>query len=239
MRIGLVRRGYSATGGAENYLIRLADALEIAGHAPVLFASPDWPRDRWPAHRQLVAINMGGPSYFAARLDQLANEHCDRLFSLERVQRCDCYRAGDGVHRAWLERRARVEPPWRVRLRAWNPKHRQILALEQSLYARDGARTIIANSRLVRDEILRYYGGAPERIHVVYNGLPPAAFQPTPPGLRESTRAAWDLAEGDYTVLFAGTGWERKGLGIALAGLARLPPAAAVKTAERVRARTL
>ncbi len=221
MKIGLVRRGYSTTGGAENYLLRLADALEAAGHAPVLFASPDWPRDRWPAHREFVVINMGGPSYFAARVAQLADKRCDRLFSLERVRRCDCYRAGDGVHLAWLERRTRVESPWRVKLRTWNPKHRQILALEQSLYAGGGARTIIANSRLVRDEILQHYGGSPERIHVVYNGLPTAAFQPASPDLRERTRAAWGLAEDDYAVLFAGTGWERKGLRIALAGWQR------------------
>ena len=223
MKIGLVRRGYSATGGAENYLLRLADALEAAGHEPVLFASPRWAGGRWPAHRRLVILNMGGPRAFADRLAQLADTYCDRLFSLERVRRCDCYRAGDGVHRAWLERRARVEPPWRVRLRAWNPKHRQILALEQSLYAQGGARTIIANSRLVRDEILRCYGGPPERIHVVHNGLPAAAFQPTPPGLRERTRAAWGLADDDYAMLFAGTGWERKGLAVALAAVARLP----------------
>ena len=98
------------------------------------------------------------------------------MFSLERVWRCDCYRAGDGVHGAWLERRARVEPAWRVRLRAWNPKHRQILALEESLFGRGGARTVIANSRLVRDEILDRYGGRPGRVQVVYNGLPAACF---------------------------------------------------------------
>ncbi len=225
MKIGLVRRGYSATGGAENYLLRLADALEAAGHEPVLFASPDWPRDRWPAHREFVVINMGGPSDFAARVAQLADKHCDRLFSLERVRRCDCYRAGDGVHRAWLERRARVEPPWRVRLRAWNPKHRQILALEQSLYGEGGARTIIANSRLVRDEILQHYGGSPERIHVVHNGLPAAAFQPAPPGLRETRAPPGAWRDDDYAILFAGTGWERKGLAVALAAVARLPGA--------------
>lgn len=224
MKIGLVRRGYSPTGGAENYLCRLADALETAGHAPVLFASPAWPRARWPAHRDFISVAGGSPRAFADRLAALEPErHCDRLFSLERIWRCDCYRAGDGVHRAWLERRAPSEPAWRVYLRAWNPKHRQLLALEESLYGQGGARTIIANSRLVRDEILDRYGGLPERVHVVYNGLPAASFHPPTPGSREQTRAAWQLAEEDYAILFAGTGWERKGLAHALAAVARLP----------------
>ena len=224
MKIGLVRRGYSPTGGAENYLCRLADALEAAGHAPVLFASPDWPRERWPMHRDLFLVGGGSPRAFADRLAALRPErHCERLFSLERVWRCDCYRAGDGVHRAWLERRASVEPAWRGLLRVWNPKHRQLLALERSLFGQDGARAIIANSRLVRDEILTHYGGPPGRIHVIYNGLPAAAFQPPAPGKREQTRAAWGLADTDYAILFAGTGWERKGLAHALAAVARLP----------------
>lgn len=225
MKIGLVRRGYSSTGGAENYLLRLADALEAAGHAPVLFASPDWPRDRWPAHREFVTVNAGGPRAFADGVARLAKRHCDRLFSLERLWRCDCYRAGDGVHRAWLERRARVEPAWRVRLRALNPKHRQILALEAALFGGDGARTIIANSRLVRDEILAYYPGPADRVRVVYNGLPAAAFAPPAPGLRERTRTVWGLGPEDYAILFAGTGWARKGLANALGAVARLPEA--------------
>ncbi len=224
MKIGLVRRGYSATGGAENYLCRLADALEAAGHEPMLFASPDWPRDRWPAHRDLVMVNAGGPRAFADGLARLSEERYDRLFSLERVWRCDCYRAGDGVHAAWLERRASSEPAWRVRLRAWNPKHRQLLALENALFGQGGARTIIANSQMVRGEILDRYGGTPDRVQVVYNGLPAAAFQPpAAPGARERTRAAWQVAEEDYAILFAGSGWERKGLVHALAAVARLP----------------
>ena len=223
MKIGLARRGYSSTGGAENYLCRLADALEATGHEPVLFASPDWPRDRWPASRELVVVNGGGPRDFADRVARLAESRCERLFSLERVWRCDCYRAGDGVHRAWLERRTLLEPAWKQWFRRANPKHRGILALEESLYARGGAKAIVANSRMVRDEIARVYGTPAERIRLVYNGLSDASFQPVAPGTRARARAARNLAPADYAVLFAGTGWERKGLAHALAALERLP----------------
>ena len=223
MKIGLVRRGWSATGGAENYLRRLADALETAGHETVLFTSPDWPRRLWPAHRQVLYMNMGGPEFFANRVAQLSAKFCDRLFSLERVWRCDCYRAGDGVHRAWLERRAPAETAWQTWFRRWNPKHRQILALEKSLFAGGGAKTIIANSRMVRDEIVRVYGTPAERITVVYNGLPVEYFQPAEPGTRERERAARKLDPAEYAILFAGTGWERKGLAHALAAVERLP----------------
>ncbi len=134
-----------------------------------------------------------------------------------------CYRAGDGVHRAWLRRRAQFAPAWQSWLRRWNPKHFQILALEESLFAQGGARSIIANSRLVHDEITTHYGTPPERIAVVYNGLPATCFQPVEPGTRERVRRARGLEPDDYAILFAGTGWERKGLAHALAAVERLP----------------
>lgn len=228
MKIGLVRRGYSSTGGAENYLCRLADALEKVGHEPLLLTSRDWPRERWPAHREFVPIDATRPIPFADRVALLAKRHrCDRLFSLERIWECDCYRAGDGVHRAWLARRTRMEAWWRPWFRFANLKHRQLCALEDHLFghgARSGAKTIIANSQLVRDEIVRLFGVLPEhRIRVVYNGLPAADLRLVSPEERASSRQALGLAAEVYTILFAGTGWERKGLSHALRAVARLP----------------
>lgn len=227
MKIGLVRRGYSATGGAENYLCRLADALEAAGHEPVLLTTPDWPRDRWPTKRLLIHVtDYGYPHLFARGVEAVRERHrFDFVFSLERVRRCDCYRAGDGVHRAWLDRRARVEPWWKRVLRPFNRKHTQILALEKRLFARGGARRIIANSELVRREIVDYYGTPADRISLVYNGLPAEYFEPVPDEVRTRTRAELELKPDDYAILFAGTGWERKGLAHVLRAVERLPAA--------------
>jgi UDP-glucose:(heptosyl)LPS alpha-1,3-glucosyltransferase len=223
MKIGLVRRGYSPTGGAENYLRRLAVGLEAAGHACVLFAGPEWPAAERPG-REFHPVHGRGPAAFADHLAALQpGRLCDVLFSLERVWRCDCYRAGDGVHRVWLERRARAEPGWRSRWRAWTPKHRQLLALEAALFGPTGPRAIIANSQLVAAEITDAYGCAPERISVVYNGLPPAAFPAPDPACRARAREEYKLAENECAVLFAGSGWQRKGLAVALAAVECLP----------------
>ena len=224
MKIGLVRRGYSSTGGAENYLRRLAEALAATGHEPTLFAGTEWPPERRPAGNSFVSVTGGNPRAFADALITSSTQYpCDRLFSLERIWRCDCYRAGDGVHRAWLERRARVERWWQPWLRVFNGKHRQLLALERSLFAENGARRIIANSELVRREITAHYGTPTDRIHVVYNGLPNGYFRPVMPDERPRARLAFDLAPDDYVILFAGTGWERKGLAALLRAFARLP----------------
>ena len=227
MKIGLVRRGYSPSGGAESYLLRLAEALEAAGHSCALFGGTDWPRAAWPAHREFFHVPGNGPRRFADALAAMKpRDRCDLLFSLERVWNCDCYRAGDGVHRAWLERRAQAEPAWRSQLRRWNPKHRQLLALESALFTPGGARVVIANSQLVRAEILAHYPAYPAgQIAVVHNGLPAGSFHAATPDERRSARAALGLTPEEFVVLFAGSGWERKGLRHALAAIARLPAA--------------
>jgi UDP-glucose:(heptosyl)LPS alpha-1,3-glucosyltransferase len=211
MKIGLVRRGYSRTGGAEAYLRRFAEAAAAGGHGVVLF-SERWPREEWPF--ELVPVASNSPRAFADALVLLRpRDHCDFLFSLERVRTCDAYRAGDGVHAAWLERRAKYEPAWQPWLRRFSGKHREILALEKELFGPRGARAVIANSALVREEIIRHFQYPEAQIHVVPNGVPAFAV---PDGTRAHRRAALGLQDGDFALLFAGSGWSRKGLRFAV-----------------------
>jgi UDP-glucose:(heptosyl)LPS alpha-1,3-glucosyltransferase len=208
MKIGFIRRGYSPTGGAEAYLLRLARGVAADGHEPVLVTSRDWPGEAWPNDSVIRVGNGGSPVAFAREAARAAGG-CDVVLSLERVFECDVYRAGDGVHAAWLERRAAIEPAWRRWLRGTNRKHRELLRLERALFSPEGARRVIANSRMVRDEIVAHYDYPAERITVIENGYdtPPAE-----PGRRERRRAELGLRSGDFVALFAGSGWERKGL---------------------------
>ncbi len=212
MRIGLVRRGYSSSGGAEAYLFRFANAARAAGHEPVLICSSEWPREVWP--HDMVVVAGRTPGEFADRLeDRRASGGWDVLFSLERVWACDVYRAGDGVHSAWLDRRAQFEPAWRGWFRKFQRKHREIIELECALFT-GGARRVIANSQMVKDEIIRLYGTPAEHVHVIHNGVPTHSAEP---GAREKVRADIGLAPADYVAVFAGTGWDRKGLRHAVA----------------------
>ncbi len=215
MKIGLVRRGYSDTGGAESYLKRFAAALVEAGHSCVLFTGAGW-KGAWP-FGEVCAVPGGSPRAFAGALAALdPSARCDTVFSLERVWNCDCYRAGDGVHRAWLERRSRFEPGWKTWFRAAQPKHRALLELETALFRAGGAPAVIANSNMVKEEIIRHFGGNPGRIHVIYNGV---ATPPRRPAARAEARRLLGLEEGTLAVLFAGSGWERKGLAFAIEGI--------------------
>ena len=106
LHIVFVRRGYSSTGGAEAYLKRLAHGIIESGHNVQLVATSDWPDAEW-SFGSITRLGAKSAIEFADELQEIrASLRCDVLFSLERVWSCDIYRAGDGVHRVWLERRS-------------------------------------------------------------------------------------------------------------------------------------
>jgi UDP-glucose:(heptosyl)LPS alpha-1,3-glucosyltransferase len=219
LNIGLVRRGYSSGGGAESYLKRLAVGIVAAGHRVSLFSASEWPAEEW-RFGPIERVKAAGPIAFADEIEKVARYKCDLLFSLERIWGCDLYRAGDGVHRAWLMRRDRFGGPFQKLGRLFNRKHSAALALEKSLFANRGARRVIANSAMVKNEIVEFYGYPADEIHIVYNGVPLELFRGDEQ--RDRSRAELGLEQDEIAVLFAGSGWERKGLWFAIEAVERL-----------------
>ncbi len=219
LRIVFVRRGYSRSGGAEAYLQRLGRGIAEAGHEVRLITGEDWPDSQWPfgSVGRLRGKTVIG---FADELEHMRPQlHCDVLFSLERLWSCDVYRAGDGVHRAWLARRSKFEIPLKQFIRAASRKHRDLLQLEESLFAKRNARRVIAASQMVANEITDVYGYPADKIELVRNGVPLDKFR-FDPGLREKCRTDLNLKPDDIALLFAGSGWERKGLLFAVEAMA-------------------
>jgi UDP-glucose:(heptosyl)LPS alpha-1,3-glucosyltransferase len=196
-------------------LKRLAAGVVKKGHQVRLYATNDWPSEAWDLG-PLLRVEGRTAIAFADEVEKRApRSECDVLMSLERIWRCDVYRAGDGVHRAWLERREEMGGRWQRLGRALNRKHSAILALEKSLFAEGGAGRVIANSKMVREEIARLYGFPLEKIDLVYNGVPLGSLRDGEEG-RARSREALGLKTEDVAVLFAGSGWERKGLRFAI-----------------------
>lgn len=214
LTIGLVRRGHSETGGAEAYLKRLARGLSRSGQETRLFSDATWPASQWP-WGPITRLRGETARRFADELEKARPaEQCDLLLSLERVWRCDVYRAGDGVHRAWLRRRDASSSRAKRIIRRFGRSHRDTLELEQALFG-GGAGRVIANSEMVKREAQDFYSYPAERIDVVPNGVPLAEFR-NGAELRQHRRGNLGLAENDIAVLFVGSGWERKGLRFAL-----------------------
>lgn len=218
MKIALIRRRYSATGGAEHYLQRLAAAMTKRGHHVTLVC------ENWSGGNayfsQIIALPTKSPKRFSdavGRLDLRKNH--DVVLSLERIVGSDVYRAGDGVHAHWLEQRALYSPTLGRLRSAVNPKNRELLRLEQLVFNTRYTGCVLVNSHMVSRDIARRFGYPPERIKLVRNGVDCALFSS---GNRHKARAALGIRPNDFVVLFVGAGAERKGLKFARLATAKL-----------------
>lgn len=216
MKIALIRRKFAAVGGAELYLQRLLRALAASAHEVHLF-SEEW--NEGPDGVTQHPIRVSGsraarPAQFAEAVHrELGGGFFDCVFSLERTIRQDVYRAGDGVHKVWLERRRQFAPWWKRPWASFGGFHRTMTALEARTFDPVNTGRIIVNSERVKREILANFPFPPDRIHLVRNGVDTARMQQ---GRRSETRRRFGIREDEFLLLFAGSGWERKGLGYLL-----------------------
>ena len=214
MHVGIVRRGFSPTGGAESYLLRLASGLQAAGHKITLIASQHWPARAWPFGK-IHTLQGNTPTSFANSVRKIRSLF-DVTLALDRVPGCDVFRAGDGVHAAWLKRRSAFEPRWKSFLSKWNPKHATLIMLERMVIK--STPKIIANSRMVAREISEFHEIAEDSIHVIPNGI--SSSLTTIP--KSEARIALSIPTHSFCCLFLGTGWKRKGLETAIRAITPL-----------------
>jgi len=225
MRVAIVRQRYSPYGGAERFIERTLPALERAGAEVTLIARSV---EGWNSGRVITLdpFYLGSAwrdrSFAEAARAAWRLGRFDLVQSHERIAGCDIYRAGDGVHRRWLEiRRAGAGALERLGM-ALNPHHRYVLAEERRLFEHPRLRAVICNSAMVRGEILEGFRIAPEKLHVIPNGVDLEHFHPRHgAALRAAARSGLGLAEDEFAFLYVGSGFARKGLDLAIAALAR------------------
>jgi UDP-glucose:(heptosyl)LPS alpha-1,3-glucosyltransferase len=217
MKILIISRPYAFYGGIESATAGLMRALVTHGHdvhragpgrqATIIGVTEH--RLRLPP---LPSATRGVMLAMAAAL--VARRYAwDLVQSHERTLVQDVYRAGEGSHRAYLE--ATGAPSGR-RLH-----HAMTLALERRVFARTPQ--IVAISRRGAQEIAECHAVPAARLSVVYNGVDLERFHPRLRAEhRDAARQSAGIPPGAFAVLFAGSGFERKGLATAIRGLVRL-----------------
>lgn len=232
MKIAIVRQRYNPFGGAERFVERALGALAAEG-AEVTLITRNWegaPREGFrqvtcdPPYSRLFGGRAARDRSFAASAAvEMARGGYDITQSHERVPGCTIFRAGDGVHAAWLERRAATLGPFGRIGQGLSGYHRYVLDAERAMFAHPALKAVICNSRMVADEIGRFYGVDRDRLEVIYNGVDTAAFHP---GLADEFRAATRSAAGIPAdvplLLFVGSGFARKGVPQLLQAAARM-----------------
>ena len=227
MKLAVVRQRYTPFGGAERFLENALAALAERNVAVTLYTR-QWPQTPMKsiATRIVDPFHVGGLwrdiGFARAVCRALERDRAGLVQSHERLTCCDIFRAGDGVHAAWLdERLRRASFARRLSVRI-NPHHRYRIAIERRMFASARLKAVICNSGMVRDEIRERFGVPEERLHVVYNAVDTDAYSPDLRSHRLRVRARHHIAESSTVFLLVGSGFERKGAATAIDALARL-----------------
>jgi len=186
-KIHLIREKHTPYGGAENYLSRLSNALHERGvdcevlNSPFPSFLPSWMR--MFLFDKFLCWNKKNKFYF----------------SLERISCPDIYRAGDGVHKVFLEN---------TNKKSFNPLHRVMKYYEKKCFS--SARVIVANSQMVKSEIIQTYGISSKNIKVIYNGIPVKSCDYY--YSYKKIYKEFSYIDSKKIILFVGSGFSRKGV---------------------------
>ena len=231
-RVALIRSRFDAFGGAERFVQSAVAALSAQG-ASLTLVTRRWPGDDGSAvivNPFYVGSLWRDKGFAKAACEALAKRPFDLVQSHERIACCDVYRAGDGVHAAWLEQRARVQSALGRYVTARSPHHRYLLAAERELFTSPRLKAVICNSEMVRGEIRERFATAEDKLVLIRNAVDGARFHP---GLREEFREALrgqlKIPREAPVFVYVGSGFERKGVTAFLCAVAaREEPAWAI-----------
>lgn len=222
MKIAIVRQRYNPYGGAERFVERALGALVEEG-AEVTLITRSWagsPRSGFsqltcdPPYSRLWGGRAARDASFARCAGQaMAEGDFDITQSHERIPGCRIFRAGDGVHAAWLAHRARLRGGlgrWLDRLSGF---HRYVLAQEKAMLHHPALARVICNSRLVWEEMQHYYGVPEEKLALIENGVDLEHFHPRLAAEhRLALRGRLGIPAEAPLFLYVGGGFERKGV---------------------------
>ncbi|NNM50614.1 MAG: glycosyltransferase family 4 protein [Pseudomonadales bacterium] len=224
--IALIRQQYRPDGGAERFVSRALSALAGQG-VELSLITRHWQGDGPfkvitcnPAIFGRISRERG----FAEAASTICNEQAfDLVQSHERIPGCSLYRAGDGVHRHWLNLRRETMTPWARWWQEHSRYHKYVLQAEQAMFTDPRLRAVICNSLMVKREIIKYFQVSPEKLHVIYSGVDTELFHPRQKAQRSILREQLAIPQAAHLFLFVGSGFERKNLATTLKALAQLP----------------
>src|SRR5574343_300903 len=183
MKLAIARQRYNPYGGAERFVEGALRALTQSGAVDVTLLTRAWDEASPtsssrrveivnPAYRSLPFGRVNRDRSFAEAVGQIIRENrFDLVQAHERIPGCHIFRAGDGIHAAWLRHRQATLPKLSGWWQTLDPYHAYIVEAERAMFAHTHLRAVICNSRMVADEIRQEYGVTPEKIHVIYNGV--------------------------------------------------------------------
>ncbi len=183
----IVRANKREFGGAEIYLERLCHELNALGISYQLVHSlfPKW-------------ILSSLRAFLFNKQICCSKTNNDFLFSLDRISCADILRVGDGVHKHYMY--LKKSSPLKPLNIVYN-------SIEKKAFMH--AKHLIAISQMVKQNIIEHYSVPPEKITVIYNGIPHKAYNK-----KESLhKLQKEFPLNNKPIfLYVGSGYKRKGV---------------------------
>jgi len=117
-------------------------------------------------------------------------------------------RLGDGLHSDWLDIK-QVSKAKRI----FDGFHRQKLLFERHTLTHQNLKKVIVNSYYVGQSVIKRYGLPEDKVHLIRNIVTPRFLNHDPSKFERNNKK----------LLFVGSGWERKGLEVAIQAFSLLP----------------
>ncbi|MCF7806359.1 MAG: glycosyltransferase family 4 protein [Simkaniaceae bacterium] len=232
LKVCFLKRHLNLLGGLEKYSRYLVNAFAARGYeVSFLCSNKEFNR---PLDDQVQIIPVNPPLLFPLNPIQSFDKACqnwlkshpmDIIFGLDRTSHQTHIRAGNGSHRAFIDRRKQIDSWIKQKTYFLNPTHKAILDIEQASFENPSLKKLFTNSSMVKDEILQYYSIDPHKIEVIHNGVEHRQMEPyfshfeeTKENLLKELNQPKDI----HHLLFIGNGYFRKGLIPLLKALALL-----------------
>ena len=134
MKIAIIRRKFTAFGGAENFILRASSGLSQLG-INFFIISELWKQNANNSKNiHWIEAKSNGLFRFSKLLSFqksvmkiIALNNFDLIQSHERLTGVDIYRLGDGIHAAWIDRMKKISPWYKKAWLSIDPYHQKII----------------------------------------------------------------------------------------------------------------
>lgn len=214
-------------GGLEKAASRIANAfVEKGARLSLLTTGPEQQKAtnisiipfqtvRWPSFIRME-------QYDRQVQEWIRHEKPDLVFGMDRNRFQTHFRAGNGVHISYLKSRVLTEGKWKYYSCMINPMHRKILEMEKAALENPKLKKVIANSYMVRDQILEHYNLDEKKIVVIHNGVEWQELQRSYNERDKKIAEQFGLHPETFHFLFIGNGYLRKGLKVLLEAISQI-----------------
>lgn len=224
--LAIVRQKYRPDGGAERFVTSALSALSRQTQLNITVLTRKWQGDSNPSFNIEICnpLKLGRVSRergFARSVHKRFSKF-DIVQSHERIPGCTIFRAGDGVHKCWLDHRSRILSEVESRRIKNDRFHRYVMQAEREMFEHSNLKAVICNSEMVKKEIVHEFNTNESKIHVIYNCVNLDKFNPNlRHEYRNATRSGFNIPEEATAMLFIGSGFERKGLEASIRAVAQ------------------